>query len=371
MQETMNNPANSEKTAARCLVEASAWRAYLAEHGLESTPAFETWLADARNHEAWDRVQQSWDLFGAHAASPELLDLRRRALGRAREMGRERWSENPQMSRFKRVAIAAGLAFLVVAGFAIFDSLRPDVYRTDMGERRVLTLADGSQVQLDSLTELHVDYSKHARNLQLIRGQARFDVAHDVERPFVVVAAGRKVVATGTAFNVDLLGKDLYVTLLEGKVVVLPKEASAPRPQPAASSPPENGSALPKLRPMPQPHNSIELQAGQQLAISEDGETMVAQASVQRVTAWQSGQLVFEDEPLSSVVARVNRYSTRPVTLIDEKMASLRISGVFNTGDVDGFISTVTHYLPIKTEQGNNAIYLSERSGTGVSGQSR
>ena len=361
----MNDSSDNDKSSALRLVEASAWQTRLWENDLESTPDFEAWLiSHPGNRQAWNRVQQSWDLFGEHATSPELLDLRRRALGKIRGMGRERWATRyPWISRFGRAAIAAGVLILAVGGAITFKVFSPDVYRTGAGERRVVTLADGSQVQLDSLTELHVSYSERARDLQLVKGQARFDVAHDVERPFAVVAAGKKVVATGTAFNIDLLGNSLFVTLIEGEVVVLPQTASVLHIAPAVSSPPQAGSALPKAAPStPKPRiEPIELQAGQQLAISEDGEATVAPASVQRTTAWQSGQLVFENETLSSVVRRVNRYSTRPIALTDEKVASLRLSGVFSAGDVDGFVSTVTHYLPVEAEYSDDGIYLSAR----------
>jgi len=69
---------------------------------------------------------------------------------------------------------------------------RPDTYRTALGERRAVTLADGSQITLDSSSEVMVRYSANARALTLVRGQARFDVTHDVERPFTVTANGRR-----------------------------------------------------------------------------------------------------------------------------------------------------------------------------------
>jgi transmembrane sensor len=352
--------SSSEKSDLRRLIEASAWRARLWEGDLETTPEFEAWLSDARNRHAWAIVQNKWNLIGEHATALEVLDLRRGALGRARGMRRQRWSTRyPWISR---AAIAASI--VLVAGVIALHLTAPDVYRTGAGERRVVTLTDGSQVQLDSLTELRVDYSERARGLTLVKGQARFDVARDARRPFWVVAADRKVVALGTAFNVDLLGKELFVTLLAGKVLIVPQVAELHLPaMPASAPPPAFRSARTgragKLGNAPL--DGVELQAGQQLAVSAGGAEKVAPASVQRATAWQNGQLVFEDEPLSSVVARVNRYAVRPVVLADGNMASLRISGVFHTGDTDGFIATVTHFLPIEAMQGEEATYLRAR----------
>ena len=220
----------------------------------------------------------------------------------------------------------------------------PDTYSTQRGERRVVTLADGSQIQLDSSTDLRVRYSARARELTLLRGQARFDVAHDVERPFSVTAAGEKVVATGTAFNVDLHKSQLVVTLIEGHVVVLSRRTSALLPiqpfrlTPAAPKVPNQGS---------QPGLGVELDAGEQLVVSAGGTSSIAPANIERSTAWQSGRLIFNDEPLSSVVEQVNRYARQPLVLADAATAGLRISGVFSTSDIDGFVDTLTHYLPV------------------------
>ncbi len=358
----MNSLNGTEKSDARRLVEAAAWRAHLAEANQESTSAFETWLtAHEGNRQAWDRVRQTWDLFGEQATSPELLDLRRRALGQVRVMSRQRWLARPSVDRSRWVAIAASLMVLSVFGIATLYFLGADTYRTAAGERRVVTLSDGSKIQLDSLTELSVDYSKRARELKLTKGQARFDVAHDVERPFSVLAAGRKVIATGTAFNIDLFNRNLLVTLIEGKIAILPQASAIPRAATATESKAQPSNAKPSDAPakIAPAARVVELEAGQRFAVSESGAIRVEPANVQQATAWQSGQLVFENEPLSSVIARVNRYAMHSVIMADETVASLHISGVFNTRDVDGFISTITHYLPIKAEQSGDVIQLS------------
>lgn len=340
----MRRPQSGEKTDARRLIEASAWRAQLTETNAVSSAPFEAWLAsDPGNRDAWERLEKPWNLFEEHATSPEVLELRRKALAQVRDAGRKRWSRSGHWSRF---AAAAAIGFLAIAGILTWRLSTPDVYRTSAGERRLVTLTDGSQVQLDASTELRVRYSERARDLNLVSGQARFDVARDVERPFAVLAAGRKVVALGTAFNVDLLGSELLVTLIEGHVAVLPKE-------PAARTAPVRSQASTA---------NIELSAGQQLRVSAGGAPSVAPVNVLRTTAWQSGQLIFDDEPLSSVIIRVNRYAERPLRLADASASSLRISGVFHAGDTEGFIATLTGYLPLTADYSDaDAIQLKAR----------
>ena len=361
---------------SRRLVEAVAWRTHLTESEAETSEAFEAWLAaDERNAAAWSQIQHPWEFFGEHAAAPELIEIRRAALADARNTSRIRWIRPALLALRSRFAIAASILMAAIGGLLIWQSGQADIYRTAPGERRVVTLEDGSQMALDSQSEVRVRYTKGARSLILFKGQARFDVAHDVERPFSVTAGGQKVVATGTSFNIDLLGSNLLVTLIEGHVVVLPQTPVSAEPVPLvtpskkgsrgaspATSAEGKGSKYDGFRGRvgtwtERQHGSgpgIELIAGEQLVVSPTASPSVEQVNVERATAWQNGQLVFENEPLSSVVARVNRYAQRPIELADARTSGLRISGMFRAGDIDGFVSTITHYLPVRADRGEN-----------------
>jgi transmembrane sensor len=348
------------RTDARCLVEAAAWRVHLSEGGLEHSPEFEQWLeSDPRNEAAWDRIQVPLKFISEHEASPETLQWRRVALANAQQAASVRWLEPVRVRRTRVWAVAAAVALLGCAALMAAYLQRPEMYRTQIGERRSVLLADGSHVELDSATELQVRYSNHARELTLNRGQARFDVAHDIERPFCVTAGAEKVVAMGTAFNVDLSGSKLVVTLIEGRVVVLPKRAGlsfttlfSPDDLPLPAAHPSAGRA----------QRGIELNAGQRLEVSVNGKASdIAPANLERSNAWQNGQLIFDDAPLSVVVEQVNRYARRPLVLQDEDAGRERVSGVFSTDDVDGFVDTLTRYLPIDADVRDGAIYLSHR----------
>ena len=329
-------PARDEQTTRR-LAQATAWRVRLAEDDLETSEAFEAWMADPANEAAWDQVQAPWREVGEKATSPQLMALRAGALARARRQDQR--TSTPWFSR----QIAAGLAALLVLGGgagSYWYATQPQVYRTTLGERRVIPLSDGSKVSLDSGSKIRIRYTKEARKLELLSGQARFDVAHDVQRPFSVTARNQTVVATGTAFNVDLLGPKVLVTLIEGHVVVLPA-----RP-----------TAHPKRAPV------VELKAGQELISAPAAPPQVVQASLDRTTAWESGQLAFKDEPLGSVAERVSRYAAAPITVAPDA-ANLRVSGVFKAGDVDTFVDVVTHYLPVRAVGGDNGRIMLQSNG--------
>jgi transmembrane sensor len=237
------------------------------------------------------------------------------------------------------------VAILVVAVGSLFLWVRlPDVYSTRAGERRVVTLADGSQIALDSRSEVRVRYSAHARELTLAKGQARFDVAHDVERPFTVTADDHKVIATGTSFNIDLFGPSLLVTLIEGHVVIAPVTGRSELAQ--------IDTVIP----------SINLDAGEQVVFSPKAPPSVARVNLGQATAWENGEVVFENDTLSTVVARINRYARHGVVIADTETSQLRISGVFHTGDIDGFVSTIVAYLPVHADKsGDGTTHLARR----------
>jgi transmembrane sensor len=98
------------------------------------------------------------------------------------------------------------------------------------------------------------------------------------------------------------------------------------------------------------------LDAGEQLVLTPSAPPSVAHVSIDRATAWENGEIVFENDRLASVVARINRYARQPVVITDSPTAELRISGVFHTGDVDGFVSTLVSYLPVQAEKGADGV---------------
>ena len=334
--------------AAQSLAEAAGWRIRLTELEVASTPEFETWLAQPGNAAAWRQVSAPWGFLGEQEHSPELAKARQAAWDAAKRFGAGQ--EEPRYGRRLAAVLAAALVLGLAgwAGISWFES--PDDYATALGERRIVTLADGSRVALDANSEVTVRYTKGARLLELVHGQARFDVAHDVERPFSVLAGVQKIIATGTAFNVDLNGSRVLVTLIEGHVVVVDEKSTVHAmgvPEPAAL------------------HRSVELKAGQQLTALPEAPPLIETANVQRATAWMNGQLMIDNEPLSQVIAQVNRYTAAPIEIRDPEVGAMRISGVFNTGDIAGVLDIVTHYLPVRAVGESDGTVVLEKKAKG------
>ena len=307
--------------------------------------AFADWMdADPAHIRAYREIETAWGVVGEQATAPELVTARRDALHRVQQRNQRRWGA----AKATRTRWAAGMAATVViaAGAAWFwQSNAPvsgkAVYQTGVGEQRVITLMDNSRISLDAQTHLRVEYGDSTRRIELFAGQAHFDVARDVMRPFSVQAGDQTVVALGTQFNIEIVDEQILVTLLEGRV-----EVSADPVTPSAQSGTSGSIAA-----LPDP---VQLEPGQQLVVASNGtRAPIVEANVQRTVSWRHGKLMFEDEPLADAVARVNRHSHIRVQLGDEAVREIRVSGVFDAGDTDAFVDAVESLFPVKATHNN------------------
>ncbi len=352
MTPTTGGDESATREVARAVAEAAAWRVRLAEDGRESSEAFEAWLESSTLHApAWRQVQASWDFLADHAIAPEVMRARREALDRARNVhaNRTRRALLPSWRRTSRWTVLGAAAALVLLAVGIGRWNLPDTYSTALGERRTIKLDDGTTVTLDGDSVLTVSLHSGTRDLELRSGQARFDVAHDAARPFSVRVGDETVVATGTSFNVDLLDRTVLVTLLEGRVTVY----DGARPTLVGRDAPprliatlDPGERVTSLRPV---------------ANGPPVASVARGVSLAETTAWQSGKLIFTDEPLGLVAARISRYSKSKI-VVDASAAALKVSGVFDVGEAAAFIDAVQRVLPVEATGGPGVVRLARRA---------
>lgn len=343
--------------AAASAESAAVWCMRLSEGPLHPTEQrdFDAWLAaDHHNATALDEAVRTWrELDGAESA-PEFLTLRVQALQLARRRGRPVPIWRGTASR--RAALVAGLAVVLgAAGFGAWRLQAPLVFETGVGEREVVRLSDGSSLSLDADSQVRVRYARDRRELALFRGRAKFDVTRDPLRPFSVSAGDKVVVATGTAFSVELLQRQVRVVLYEGRVAVLAK-------------PPGSGSGA-KLRPVrlgsaDAPADQM-LTPGRELVADLNAPSAVVTPSdPARTLSWEAGQLVFVDEPLASAVERVNRYADEKLAIGDPAAREVLVTGVFNAGDSQGFVEGITTVFPLAAERrGGGRVLVSREDG--------
>jgi transmembrane sensor len=301
--------------------EAALWIARM-DRGLAAVErqAFNEWVRNPANARALRQLSGTWEgmdtLQALAEVFPEMPAMAQPAPRRA-----QRW----------RGAIAAALVLgMMLAGAAVWwrSSGAPagtqsvatrgaTTYAVPVGERRDVPLADGSTLTINSGSAVQVlSLAGKSRELQLLQGEALFTVAHDAARPFRVKAGSHMVEAVGTAFDVRLRsdgGVDVLVT--DGRVRLM-----------------ADGKAAGMLA------------RGEAMRIGADGRmvrsSLDAEALMARL-AWRHGMLVFDGEPLSTVLEEFSRYTDARFVIVDPQLRSLRIGGYFPAGDTGFLIETL------------------------------
>lgn len=220
-------------------------------------------------------------------------------------------------------AVAASV-LAVAVGFGLVNGLGgPTSYQaqfsTALGERRQVSLPDGSLIELNSRSQVRVNFHDDQRGVELTEGEAMFTVEHDSRRPFVVAAGAGKVTVTGTRFDVRRDTQQTWVVVEQGRVKVQGRDS-----------------------------DFVNLTAGLASRIDAQGRVAPVQAvDAQALTAWRSGKLVFNDASLSEVAAQVSRYRERPLTVGSPAVGNLRLTSVFNTDNTEALLKALPSILPV------------------------
>ena len=326
--------------------QAALWCLDLAEGELSrhEQARFDGWIADPNNAAAFEEAARVWNNADASSEMPELIQMRTIALESYRRTNERRWRRRP--GRLLWIGgIAAMLVFAFVTTLLLHDPAH--TYRTGISERRVTLLDDGSKLSLDADTEVGVRLGRDRREITLVRGRAKFDVARDPLRPFTVTAGGKIVVATGTSFSVELLNRQVHVLLYEGHVSVLQDENGERRSQ-RVNEKSRVVAADQALTP------------GRELIAASDSVEpgSVVAADPLRSLSWEAGRLSFDDEPLQTAAERMNRYSKVKIAVADAVTARVRVTGVFTAGDSEAFVEGVTALNPLWAERKVGSIIL-------------
>jgi transmembrane sensor len=312
----------AKKSLPEIHAEAAAWMSRL--HGPERSAAleagFKRWLeSDPYHAKVFEGMTEIWDTVGA----APIGRFPRVALG-SRQRAR-RAMRRPLV--WATAALVAG-----VVGLWSYQTLRHPTYATDIGERRMVELTDGSQVTLNSNTRLVVEYRTNRRHLRLERGEAYFDVATDVQRPFVVQAGDHEVTALGTVFIVRHEADRTAVTLLTGKVAVAPLTAGTQAP--------------------------VVLNSGERFTISAKRVEQLDKPPLEAAAAWRRGEVVLDHTPLSAAVAEINRYDETTIVISDAATAALRVSGNYKTGDAHGFAHAIADMYGLEVMERSGELHL-------------
>jgi len=253
-----------------------------------------------------------------------------------------------------RIALATTVVAVVVATVILLPGLRGQVIDRERGERREVTLADGSLVQVDPETRLRVKFAERWRRVYLEHGRVLFRVAKNPNRPFLVQADDTIVRAVGTAFAVERQRGGLIVTVAEGKVAVVRSEIPntlfrSGKASPRASAPPGlQGKAFRQEAAMGT-QAEVLLVANQQVTVDGSGATEpVRNVDSRRELAWAEGHLIFQDDTVITIVETFNRYNLVQLHVTDTTLASRPVSGVFSASDPESFVAFIQTVAPVR-----------------------
>jgi transmembrane sensor len=247
-------------------------------------------------------------------------------------------------SRRRPLFFLSATASLLVAltGFWIaHTSGGPKTYSTGIGGFQRIVLEDQSAIELNTNSEVRVALSPQLRKVELVRGEASFEVAHDTSRPFVVSAGHTAVRAVGTKFDVQRLENSVEVTVDEGKVAI-------------------GSPSLLEMKVDVLQTTIPQLTAGQSALASGSGVTLkeLPKREMARKLAWQNQMLVFDGDTLADVVAQFNRYNVRQLIIADPTLATLKIGGYFRPTNLDAFTNALQSDFGIRVETDDNRIKL-------------
>ena len=325
--------------AQRASIEAADWLIALEDGPLspEDQARFDAWFAASEgNKAAYWRLEYGWD------EADRVGSLGPGQVGRAVEAGlraKARW--------WQPVAIAASIALLLLLQpFVRYWPLPPHhaaptriaaiSYATPLGGKRVVGLADGSRIQLNTQSKVRTEISNARREVWLDRGEAFFEVAHRDDLPFVVHAGDRQITVLGTKFAVRRDGGKVVVTVLEGRVRVDELRDNVPM------------------------RSSIIV--GGDIALAEGAATLVtarSEAKVESALSWREGMLTFDQKPLPAIADEFNRYNAKKLVLDGPAVGAIRITGTFPAARPDAFARLLRDAYGLQLDETEHEIRVS------------
>ncbi len=323
--------------------EAADWLFKLNDnpHDRNLVERIENWRAQDPAHEAaWNRICKAWEGLGVlapeGAQSSAPITTRQRQSGPASVSAEgaathRRWISGRRTLAMSAMAIAACVLILLAPAWML--RLQADHY-SKAGEIRTVRLEDGSQVTLAGASAIKIAMNGERRFVELLSGEAFFDVVHKPNRPFIVAASNLNVSVLGTEFNVRQGRETTEVALLAGSVT--------------ASSVNDR-------------QQDTMLRPGQRLQLrTSDGSTRMSDIQPDRIGSWRNHKLFVSDQTVASVAEQIGRYQSGWVSIPDRTLASKRVTGVYDLSQPEralralvapfgGKVIEISDYLHIMT----------------------
>lgn len=381
---------------AKRLREGAQWLIRLSGGALDAEALSDEELAawilwyemDSANALAFEQMQSLWDDLGQlehpglTAQRPSRQKRRQRHAGGQRDVAVKSLLGKflaaltmPGISYRNKFAWSSVLAIGAVGAWILLALvmvpaalvLPPDgTMGTRLAENQEAVLPDGSTVELGAQSSLVLEYAPGARHLKLTNGQAYFNVAKDRTRPFAVDTGDIQIQAVGTAFDVRKNEGRVAVTVTEGIVDIITDQSSLDTTNAAGAT----GNVTNQSTP-------IRVAAGYQLIWDKgssdkghgDGRKKLLQLSqvdTAGMTAWREGRLEYVNEPLSVVIANVNRYSSRRLVIEGTDLGSLNFTGTILVNSIDDWLAAIQLSFPVSVRKGESGSLIIQRLDDGA-----
>lgn len=320
----------AEEFAAHAEIEkqASTWieQRDRADWGAQGQSQLDAWLNEALAHRiAFWRLEAAWG--------------RTERLAALRPAERRRDSA-PAASRSPRnalkLAVGLGIFAIVGAAAALYLSAPSyQTYATTFGGREVLTLRDGSVIELNASTVIRLSDTANERRVALEKGEAFFNIQHDAAHPFVVTVGGHRITDLGTQFSVRSEPGKVRVALTEGRAEIDSVDGVTG-------------------------HHAV-LTPGE-VAVATAESVSVSKKPIRTLTdalGWRKGQLIFYHTSLADAVAEFNRYNRHQLVIADPQIARLVVNGSFPTTGIEAFTQAAQQVFGVRVKRRGDDVVIS------------
>ncbi len=325
----MSLDEDANPTGARAIkTQAAAWleRRDRMDWSDADQAEFDAWLAQSvENYLFYHRVESAW------ARSRRLVVLRHPRPQALKQTAQSK----VRPLRIATVATFVALAVLATGSALLIPSPDQHTFVTPIGGHEIITLKDGSSIELNTDTVVRTNIGSDHRIASIERGEAFFKISHDAGHPFTVTANNNKITVLGTKFSVRDEPNRVEVRLVDGKVWFTS----------------DNGKALPKS------------------ALMTPGDVLVATAtslSVAKRTpaelandlGWRRGLLVFHHATLAAAASEYNRYNTQKIVIGDAAAARLTVSGSLPANDTREFLTIAKKFFGLTVQNYGDEIVV-------------
>lgn len=311
----MTTPQNSSPIDDDVLEQAAEWFAILQDQSVteQEKSAWQLWLkASAEHQRAWLSIEDISNTF--HSASKESETVPVHEILSASK----RSTPLANTSRFLSIVLIGFLSFFAWDAYSPFN-LNGNVYATQVGETRFIELEDGSQIWLNTHTEIEVSFEQNLRAITLLHGEILIDTHKDnLHRPFVVDTEEGRMTALGTHFTVRYVdNKTTDLTVFEGAVKIDPELTS----------------------------NNRVVKAGQRNSFDQSAIFDVQPANMAS-QAWSKGILLADNTPICEFLTELSRYSHDKI-ICSKEVEPIILVGSYSIKDINTVFTSLQSSVPV------------------------